>query len=128
MEINNLEILGKVLTSIEIDRNTDEIYFTCSDGSEYCMAHYQSCCESVTIEDINGDVNDIIGSTILVAEERISEKDTDYGSETYTFYTLRTINGSIDIRWYGSSNGYYSESVSFFKRGFNYDCEVTRWA
>ncbi len=131
MDINNLEILGKILTSIEIDRNTDEIYFTCSDGSEYCMKHIQDCCESVTIEDINGDINDIIGSPILVAEERTNQsEDEDGESTTYTFYTLRTINGSVDIRWYGTSNGYYSETVDFIKKENLDTCnekEVTRW-
>jgi len=117
MEVNNLEILGKTLTSVNVVKDSDEIYFTCSDGTEYCMLHLQDCCESVEIEDINGDIVDIIGSPILVAEERISEGSNGYyDSFTWTFYTISTIKGSVEIRWYGTSNGYYSESVNFIQR------------
>ena len=130
MGVNNLEILGKTLTSVDIDRKTDQIYFTCDDGTEYCMLHMQECCENVTIEDINGDINDIIGSPILVAEERTNRSDDEHGeSTTYTFYALRTINGSVDIRWFGTSNGYYGESVDFIKRGEieYYDSQTSKW-
>ena len=97
----------------------NEIIFITTLGDIYMMHHDQDCCESVTIDDICGDINDLVGSYILRAQEvsnRGNPKADSYGdvpeSFTWTFYTLSTIKGTVTIKWYGSSNGYYSEDVS----------------
>lgn len=113
----NIKVLeGQTLTEVDVTRGGDEqdsIIFTTKSGAQYKMHHIQDCCEGVIIESINGDWDDLIGTTILLAEERTEGGSTHYGSETYTFYTIRTVKGSVDIRWHGESNGYYSESVDF---------------
>jgi len=103
---------GKTFTSI-INDEKDVLTFITTDGEVYTMFHNQDCCESVTIEDICGDLNDLIGNTILVAEEVVNIGKDNEG--TWSFYKLDTIKGGVTIRWYGDSNGWYSETVDFYK-------------
>lgn len=116
-------LLGRTLTEVKVNDAEDEILFTCSDGEQFELYHNQDCCESVSIESIVGDLSDLIGEPLLMAEE-VSNSDGDgpegwdkneYRAESYTwtFYKLATRKGYVDIRWFGSSNGYYSESVDF---------------
>lgn len=111
------ELLGKTLSKIEISDSKDEMVFYCEDGDKYIMLHYQDCCENVYIEDINGNLDNLIGSPIVRADEKSNhdEDETYWISRTYTFYTLATNKGYVDIRWIGESNGYYSEKVNFKK-------------
>jgi hypothetical protein len=109
-------IVGK--TPTHIYQSDDEIAMTFSDNSVGHFYHDQDCCEYVGVEDVNGDWDDLIGNPILVAEERVSDEPEEGctsmdDSNTWTFYTFRGIGGSVDVRWHGSSNGYYSESVTF---------------
>jgi hypothetical protein len=109
-------LLGKTLVAVRgAVSESDEIAFHCGDGTNYRMYHQQDCCESVLVDDVVGDIEDLIGSPIVRAEERSeSGEATSYGdSATWTFYELATNRGSVTIKWYGSSNGYYSERVDF---------------
>lgn len=113
-------LTGRTLTSVEKTDFDDEIVFVDEDGRRYRLFHKQDCCESVTIEDIQGDLSDLVGSPILSAYESVSaERPADASleytpeSETWTFYRITTVKGTVVIRWCGTSNGYYSESVNF---------------
>lgn len=119
------DLKGLTLTDVK-QVGDDQLVFTANDGRVFLMDHSQDCCETVSIESITGDLNDLIGSPILLAEEVVSNEHPEgvseqefnpYGSFTWTFYKLATFKGYVDIRWYGESNGYYSESVDFYERG-----------
>lgn len=119
------ELVGKTIIKIDgLKKGSDFVKIKCLFGEEYKMYHEYDCCEYVDIEDIVGDVSDILNTPILIAEERYGDLpkcNEDHhetnDSFTWTFYELATIKGSISIRWYGSSNGYYSETVDFKKIG-----------
>jgi len=120
------ELIGKTFTLIIISPEKEEIKFFLNEKHFFSMHHSQSCCESVAVEDIIGDLNDLVNTPILVAEEVTSrehledKKDLDEGAEsfTWTFYKFSTIKGSVTIRWFGTSNGYYSEDVDIWEEIF----------
>ena len=119
---NNVDfgvLVGKTLSGVT--RQGESIRFVVDEHESYIMHHDQDCCESVVIDDICGYLGDLIGSPILQAEES-SNRDhpkSEFGypdeSCTWTFYRIATIKGQVVIRWYGASNGYYSEGVDFEK-------------
>ena len=111
------DLIGKILSDVRVDYYPDELTFETTDGATYVMYHEQDCCESVYLEDINGDFADLRGEPILLAEEVVSEEaeeeaDED-GLKVWTFYKLGTIKGVVVLRWHGESNGYYSVGVDF---------------
>ena len=73
MNINILE--GKILSNID-NNNDEELLFTTSTGEKYIMYHEQDCCEYVRIEDINGNLEDLLNNPILQAEESTNSDDT----------------------------------------------------
>lgn len=112
------ELRGKIIESIDIhklgrEHANDRIVFKCVSGEIYKMYHDQDCCEDVYITDICGNIDDLINTPIVVAE-MVTNKDYNNDDRmTWTFYKIATVKGWVDVRWCGTSNGYYSEEVDF---------------
>ena len=111
-------MVGKTFVRVEGSVGDGEMRFVTADGETFLFGHYQDCCESVDINDIVGDLEDLVGEPLLLAEEVSGEapaSDEDHwGSQTWTFYKFATRKGYVDVRWLGESNGYYSESVDMW--------------
>lgn len=113
------QLNGKTFISITgAEEDSEQIVFECDDGDVYVMYHEQDCCEDVRICDVAGDISTILNRPVVFHSTTNDEKTSLIGardaydeSYTWTFYHFRTIKGYVDIRWYGTSNGYYSESV-----------------
>jgi hypothetical protein len=117
MKMNIEDMVGKVFTSVTQD-GSEMVFANATETFKFY--HYQDCCESVYIESIVGELSDLVGEPLLMAQEVSGEipeaKEDEYGdgygeSRTWTFYKFATRKGYVDVRWLGESNGYYSESV-----------------
>ena len=102
-------ILGK--TIVEINKQYNKIEFICSDGGSFLMYHDQQCCEEVALDDVCGDLDDLLNVPIL----NINCKSDDNSKPSYVFYTLATQKGYVDFRWSANINTYYSTYVDIFE-------------
>lgn len=109
-----LDMIGHVFTTI--DKGDDYLVFIRDDGYKIEFYHIQDCCEYVSIEDVCGDLQGLIGKPLRIAEEYTAnveaEREIKYGENQYTFYRFASETDFVTIRWYGESNGYYSIGVS----------------
>lgn len=124
------DMLGRTPRAVTV---TDEqLTFIFDDGAVYEFNHQQDCCEHVYIEDICGDLSDLVGLPILEAYESSSDGSSGKpeqrpfwepddpttissdDSSTWTFYCFGNHKTRVTVRWLGESNGYYSESVHHY--------------
>ncbi len=114
-ELNSL--VGKNIVEVIGERHDDEFILKTDCGLTYTFYHKQDCCEDVYLEDIAGDRNDLLGEIVLAEEIEGNDIDMPFESYTWTYYRLATKKGLVVLRFFGSSNGYYSEKVSIAVKG-----------
>lgn len=119
MTVDISDFKGKTIESVLGGVGDEEVVFNMTDGTRYTMMHIQDCCEQVLLNDVDGELEDLIGSPILLAECVNSDgwpaPEHHDESYTWTFYKLSTIKSSATLRWLGESNWYYSEEVQIVK-------------
>lgn len=119
-------MVGVTMKEIEGKLGDEQMVFVAEDGRRFVFWYEPDCCASCSVEDICGDLSDLVGSPIVEAEEvsnyapetgkspwEVDPKEYTPESFTWTFYKFGTAKGSVTVRWLGTSNGYYSESVSY---------------
>lgn len=110
------ELVGKTMVKATSDHKT--VKLLADDGTEYAFCHADEdfADATVTVDDICGNLADLVGSPILKAEVRTKDGSSDKcWSGTWTFYTFATVKGYVDIKWFGTSSGNYSEEVDHVK-------------
>lgn len=108
------KLIGKKI--IKIEEGIGENLLTIStDNGSMNFYHYQDCCETVWLEDGLKDLEKMIGEIVLQADIIESHDDGALNqwdeSYTWTYYKISTLHNDCTLRFYGTSNGYYSESV-----------------
>ena len=119
MKVNTYtEFSGKTIQEIRgCKKHSDEVTIKFTDGSCLKFYHRQDCCETVLLEDFDITPEWLIDSKIISVEERISRSGEEIShyewtySYTWSFYVIKTSSSTMVLRWYGESNGWYSETV-----------------
>lgn len=78
------------------------------------MIHHQDCCETVYLADVIGSFEDLIGYPLLEVSESVVCIPTRCESATASYYNFKTVKASVQLRWIGESNGFYSETVDCY--------------
>lgn len=111
--INIEQIKGMTITAV-VYKESDESLRIHLNTHVLEMIHHQDCCETVYLADVVGSFEDLIGYPLLeVSESTVNTRSADMSS-TATYYNFKTVKASVQLRWIGESNGYYSEDVNCY--------------
>ena len=111
--INIEQLTGMTITAV-VYKETNESLLIHLNTHVLEMIHHQDCCETVYLADVVGSFEDLIGYPLLEVSESIVDIATEDMSSTASYYNFRTIKASVQLRWVGESNGYYSETVDCY--------------
>lgn len=124
------ELNGLTITKIDgLNRLSEKVTIHTKEGRVFEMYHNQDCCEVVYLADFHvykgyvGEVTEAKVETNNIDTPEALYYYNEDGTETlyydkawlWTFYIINTEVGKITLRWFGSSNGYYSEEVDFYE-------------
>ena len=112
------DFVGQTFIAINGFKKHSECIEFISKSDVFFMKHQTMCCEEVSVEDICGEKEYLLGSDIITAEIVTNENESEDGLEhqTWSFCKLSTNKGSVTLSWYGESNaGFYRETPLIYK-------------
>lgn len=114
------DIVGKRVLAVNgLKKDSEAVDFLLSDGSVFEMAYHPDCYASCYILELDCAPEDFVDQVVLSAEVVSNAENPpppgEYAPDSYTwtFVKFSTSKGHFTVRWYGESNGYYSETPSF---------------
>ena len=111
--INIEQIKGMTITAV-VYKETDESLLIHLNTHVLEMLHHQDCCETVYLADVVGSFEDLIGYPLLEVSESTVNTNSEDMSSAASYYNFKTVKASVQLRWVGESNGYYSETVNCY--------------
>ena len=103
------QMIGKTFISIKGTIRDNYLEFTDTEGNEYTFVGVSNGPDP-WIEDIVGDLNDLLGTPMVIA--RVDSNDSD-SFHSWTFYNFGTVNGYVTIRWCSEDARYYGARVIY---------------
>lgn len=104
------DLKGKTITAVIYNTDDDSLWIHLNTHILE-MTHIQDCCETVYLADVVGNFEDLIGYPLLEVSESIVNIESEDISSTASYYNFKTLKASVQLRWVGESNGYYSETI-----------------
>lgn len=102
-------LIGATILSATTHYNDNLLYIETDKGTMR-FYHDQECCESVWLEDGLEDLEKMLHAEVIENYDEDALNEYDY-SYTWTYYKISTLNHDCTLRFYGTSNGCYSEDV-----------------
>ena len=111
-------LVGEKLRYVDVMLGTEDeecvLMLTTESGRTLKFHHYRECCESVEIENTEGNWLRIIGRPIVKTDYILERSDDDnpmVNSWTRTTLIFCTDRHTVTTVWFGESNGYYGEEI-----------------
>jgi len=115
-------LIGEVITRASLIKESGgDCVEIETDSSVYKMYHQRDCCEHVYLDyDSEQDLQHLVGQRVVNARLEhntelppLEDVDVEY---LWTFYIFELETDTVVLRWFGTSNGYYSMDVSIRKK------------